>query len=161
MSEERAELRLPEGPAREDMEVLYAAALRVVVDSVTRRSGFPPFALLLQPDGTMSGVRAEVEPGGVVPGTAEVLDRLHASLRRRAAQGAVRACVVATDLSIRHPTGGPPDAARLAFETVDGEPLCVVVPYVPDDGQSGEPRLAPAFAVPPGRVVFATGAAGP
>ena len=96
----------------------------------------------------------------MVPGTAEVLDRLHASLRRRAAEGAVRACVVATDLSIRHPAGGPPDAARLAFESVVAEPLCVVVPYVPDDGQQGEPHLAPAFAVPPVAVVFTTGAAG-
>ena len=161
MTEEPAQLRLPEGAAREDLELLYASALRVVVDSVTRRSGFPPFALVLREDGTLSGVRAGVDPGGVVPGTADVLRRLHDGLRRRVADGGVRACVVATDLSIRHPTGGPPDAARLAFEMAAGHPVCLVVPYVPDAGENGEPHLAPAFAVTAEPVVFGTGTASP
>lgn len=152
MSEPVGQAALPEGRAREDLETLYAAALRVAVDSITQRSGFPPFGLVVRSDGRLAGLRAEVT--GAVPTTGEVLLEIYTGLQRRAGAQEIRACVVATDLSIQHPTGGPPDAVRLAFEMVDAEPVCLAVPYVPDRGPKGEPELAPAFAVPPEPQVF-------
>lgn len=153
MSEQR-EVHLPEGPVREDLDTLYRAALKVALDAVRTSSAFPPFGLLVRADGTLSGVKAELNPGAAQPKVADVLAQIRSGLRRRAEAGQLRACVVAVDISMRHPEGGPDDGVKLEFEHRDGEPLALVVPYVPDAGEAGEPQVAPAFAVESTAAVF-------
>lgn len=140
-----AAIALPTGRAKADLDRLYGEALTFAVKQITRFHAFYPFALALRAtDDTV--VRIPIEIDDEKPRADAVVHVLVTALTEYAAAGEVTALVVVTDISMKHPSGGPDEGVRLVFEHRDAPGWTMVVPYAAK-GAGEPPELAEAFAV--------------
>jgi hypothetical protein len=100
---------------------------------------FYPYAAALDSEGELGAVGAELDDGS--PDVGDVLLALHEGLRKRAAEGAIRASGIAADVTLTDPESGETtDAVQVELDHANADPVDVFVPYEtePDGIKFGE-----------------------
>jgi hypothetical protein len=92
---------------------------------------FYPYAVALEPDGTIEAVAPGIESDD--PDVGDVLVALHEGLREQAAEGLIRASGIAADVTLTDPESGETkDAVQVELDHADGDPVDIYVPYESD-----------------------------
>ncbi len=82
---------------------------------------------MLLADGALKSVTTEA---GEEPEVSDLLVTLHEELRRRAAQGSIRASGIAADVTLTDPDSGETtDAVQLELDHADADAVDIYVPY--------------------------------
>lgn len=116
---------------REEIEQLLHYLLPVAEDQLNRDGAFRPYAATLDTEGEVSSVAASE---GEEPDVGDLLVALHAELRERASEGAIRASGIAADVTLTHPESGEQmDAVQLELDHAETEAVDVYVPYTSGD----------------------------
>ena len=116
---------------REEIEQLLRYLLPFAEERLNRDGEFRPYAAMVAADGSLKSVSSPVDEE---PDVGELLLTLHAELRERAAEGAIRASGIAADVTLTDPDSGEEtDAVQLELDHVDTDPVDVYVPYTSGD----------------------------
>jgi hypothetical protein len=119
---------------REEIEALLNFLLPFAEDQLTKNGEFYPYAAVVDEHGDLNAVSADA--GGDQPDVSELLVTLHARLAEQAAEGSIRACGIAADVTLTDPDSGEStDAVQLELDHAEADAVDVYVPY--ESGGSG------------------------
>jgi hypothetical protein len=119
---------------REEIEALLNFLLPFAEDQLSRNGEFYPYAAVVDEKGDLAAVSAEA--GEDQPDVSELLVMLHARLAEQAAEGSIRACGIAADVTLTDPDSGETtDAVQLELDHAEADAVDVYVPY--ESGGSG------------------------
>jgi hypothetical protein len=124
--------------AREDFDSLLDFLLPFAAEMLGKHDEFFPFAAAVSRDGEVTAVGVEHEDDQ--PTSNGVIEALAGLLRDMAARGEIRASGICSDAIVESPETGRTDAARVALEHAEAEPVAVYLPYSkePDGYAFGE-----------------------
>ena len=112
---------------KEEIEQLLNFLLPFAEEQLSKEGEFYPYAAMLLADGALKSVTTEA---GEEPEVPDLLVALHEELRRRAAQGAIRASGIAADVTLTDPDSGETtDAVQLELDHADADAVDIYVPY--------------------------------
>jgi hypothetical protein len=95
---------------------------------------FYPYAATMATDGEVTAVASDT--GDEDPDVSDLLVELHARLRRKAAEGSIRASGIAADVTLTDPDSGETtDAVQVELDHADAGAVDVYVPY--ESGREG------------------------
>ena len=110
-----------------EIEQLVKYLLPFAEERLNRDGEFYPYAAIVAADGELKLVAAAA---GEEPDAGDLLLALHQELREQAAEGSIRACGIAADVTLTDPDSGETtDAVQLELDHADAEPVDVYVPY--------------------------------
>jgi hypothetical protein len=116
---------------REEIEQLLNYLLPFAEQMLSRHGEFYPYAATMDAGGEVQAVSAAADEQ---PDVGELLLALHAELREQAAEGAIRASGIASDVTLTDPDSGEEkDAVQLELDHAEADPVDVYVPYTSGD----------------------------
>ena len=132
---------------RQEIEQLLNYLLPFAEQMLSKDGEFYPYAAMMDTGGEVQAVSAA---GDEQPDVGELLLTLHAELRERAAEGAIRASGIASDVTLTDPDSGTvTDAVQLELDHAETEAVDVYVPYEADtDGVKFGELVAAAGQAP-------------
>jgi hypothetical protein len=117
--------------AREEIEQSLNYLLPFAEQMLSEHGEFYPYAATMDAGGELQAVSAAADEQ---PDVSDLLLALHAELRERASQGAIRASGIAADVTLTHPESGEQtDAVQLELDHADTDAVDVYVPYTNGD----------------------------
>jgi hypothetical protein len=112
---------------KEEIELLLNYLLPLAEEMLSKQGEFYPYAAMMDTGGEVQSVSAAPDEQ---PDVGELLLALHTELRSQAAEGAIRASGIASDVTLTDPDSGEvTDAVQLELDHAEAEPVDVYVPY--------------------------------
>jgi hypothetical protein len=112
---------------KEEIQLLLNYLLPFAEQMLSKHGEFYPYAATMDTGGDVQAVSAA---GDEPPDVGELLATLHAELRERAAEGAIRASGIAADVTLTDPDSGDvTDAVQLELDHAETDAVDVYVPY--------------------------------
>jgi hypothetical protein len=112
---------------KEEIELLLNFLLPSAEEKLKENGEFHPYAAMVASDGEVMAVSAAL---GEAPDVGDLLVALHEELRKRAAEGAIRASGIAADVTLTDPDSGETrDAVQVELDHAETEAVDIYVPY--------------------------------
>jgi hypothetical protein len=113
---------------REEIQALLSYLLPFAEEQLAKTGEFYPYAAVVGADGDLAAVSADT--GEDQPDVGDLLVSLHAHLTEQAADGSIRACGIAADVTLTDPDSGETtDAVQVELDHAEGDAVDIYVPY--------------------------------